>query len=434
MISVKPQTNTQIIELDVQADSPFLAVDLANQVSQSFAQYTNASAPNTVHIIPAQVPTLPAQPHPLEDAGIGAGVGLLLMLSLIVVFEWVSNRTTSIEQIQELLGAEILMVIPRFKRRMKKTDLQQGMAEKYLTISASLNIAQTNKAFKVVIFTSALAGEGKSTVISNVARNLARVGKRVLLVDFNIHRPAQAEYFHLENRSGLTDLLARGNWRLQLEVYSQATAFPGLSVLTNGTQQMNSSELLQALEMTQFFARLKQSAFDYILLDAPPLFAVAETRVLLSLAEALVLVVDGSHTPRRVLERTRQLLGHTQAPEILGVVVNQSSLHDDTHAPPYGSGLSATQHEPSFLIEQVTVELPSDPVKLLQAPDSGMGQREMRWPDTGEAERIKAGESTRYVIRPSLSLIGLTFPKNGLLRGTSQPGAAPDTPPFFQQQ
>ena len=75
MLTVKPQTNTQIIELDIQTANPQLAAELANQISQSFARYANATTPGTVQIIPASTPAFPAQPRPLQEAGIGALVG-----------------------------------------------------------------------------------------------------------------------------------------------------------------------------------------------------------------------------------------------------------------------------------------------------------------------------------------------------------------------
>src|SRR5258707_12190389 len=202
MLAVRPQTNTQIIELDVQAASPQLAAQLANQVSQSFAHYANANAPGTVQIIPASAPAFPAQPRPLQEAGIGALVGLILALLLSVLFEWISNRPGSAEQIQKLLDVDILAQVPRFSPRVR-----QSAIEKYRMVCASMDVAQASFPFKLVMFASALAGEGKSTVASNVAIHLAQAGKRVLLVDLNIHRPALAQAFHLPEQAGLTNVL-----------------------------------------------------------------------------------------------------------------------------------------------------------------------------------------------------------------------------------
>ncbi len=414
MLSIKPQANTQIIELDIQAGSAALATELANQVSQSFAQYANTGAPGTIRFMPAQTSAQPIQPRPWENAGIGAVVGLLLAVMLSLFFEWISNRATSVEQIQELLDAEIMTLVPCLPRKAHLSETWQATAEKYHMICASLNMAQASKPFKLVMFTSALAGEGKSTIISQVAMNLAQAGKQVLLIDLNIHRPVLEQQFHLPSQVGLTNLLTRRSTRLHIEQYSQASEVDGLHVLTAGTQRMNSAEFLQALASTQFFALLKQTAFDYILLDAPPLFAVADTQILLPALEAVVLVVNGARTPRRVLARTRQVLWRLQTTRVLGVVVNHSTWHDyaDTH--PYALPQPRSQRGARLFIEQVATDLPVQATQLLPSPVSS--SRQPHLPDTGEHEPVTPAEASAHVIRPMLSLSGLNMSNQGLTR------------------
>ncbi|HEU5382644.1 MAG TPA: polysaccharide biosynthesis tyrosine autokinase [Ktedonobacteraceae bacterium] len=429
MLTVKPQANTQIIELDVQAGNPRLAAELANQVSQSFAQYANSSAPDTVQLMLAQTPALPAQPRPLEDAGIGAVVGLLLAIMLSMLFEWISNRVSSVEQIQELLNVEIMTLVPHIPRKARLTDTWQATAEKYHMISASLNLAQTSQPFKLVMFTSALAGEGKSTIISQVAMDLAQANKKVLLVDLNIHRPALAQQFHLQSQQGLTNWLVRGNKHFQIEEYSQASEIAGLYVLSAGTQRMNSAEFLQALTTTHAFEQLKQTSFDYILLDAPPLFAVADTQLLLPALEAMVLVVNSARTPRRVLARTRQILWRLQKTRVLGVIVNQSPWREYTDSHSYLLP-QARQYEVSqqFKIEQVTTDLPELITQLppaLPAPQPVSVARQPYFPNTGETEPVRP----TYVIRPMLSLSGLTMSGNGLTRRIFDADISTPVPP-----
>lgn len=434
MLSVKPQTNTQIIELDVQASSPRLAADLANQVGQSFAQYINTDSPGTVQIIQAATPTFPTQPRPLQDAGIGTLVGAILALILVLLFEWIGNRPTSVEQIQELLGGEIMTLVPRISRKSWRRSIQGVTTEKLCMICAGLNVAQAGKSFKLVMFTSALAGEGKSTVVSNVAINLAQAGKQILLIDLNIHRPALAQQFHLNSQPGLTNLLARNSPYVPVEQYIQATEFPRLYALTAGTQQMSSSEFLLALANTQLFSRLKQTPFDYVLFDAPPLFTVAETQILASSIEALMLVVNGSRTPCRVLTRTRQFLWRLQSTRVLGVVVNQSSWHDyaDTH--PYALAQpERNSREPGLTVEEeVALELPTVAMKLIDTPVLLSKPEETRLPDTGETEQIGRTAPER-VIRPGISLSGLTMSSNGLIRRNFGAGTLSSTPPPLQK-
>lgn len=469
MLTIKPQTNTQIIELDVRADNPSLAAELANQVSQSFAQYVNTDAPGTVRFMPSQMPVQPVQPRPLENAGIGTVVGLLLMILLSLFFEWIRNCPTSVEQIQELLDTEIITLLPRLPRKAYLSGTWQATAEKYHMVCASLNVAQASRPFKVVIFTSALAGEGKSTVISQVAMNLAQAGKRVLLVDLNIHRPVLAQRFRLPSQPGLTNLLASDIGEgLHLEQYSQASEVSGLHVLTVGTQRMNSAEFLQALITSQFLACLRQTTFDYILLDAPPLFSVADSQILLPALEAVVLVVNGARTPRRVLARTRQVLGRLRTTRVLGVIINQSPWRDYADMHPYTLPQPGKQREMHFLIKQGAVDLSSQPTQLLPVPALVTGSRQARlpdnqwiervsgplrlrlpgnqederagnllqpqWRDTGEIGSVTPEEAAAYVIRPMLSLNGLHLPDRGLTRRGFEAEIVTPPPPFLQDR
>lgn len=431
MMAVKPQTNTQIIELDMQAANPQLAADLANQVSQSFARYANTNTPGTVQIIPASPPAFPAQPRPLQAAGIGALVGLVLAMLLSLLFEWISNRPSSVEQMQKLLGLEILALLPRFSHRSRRAAV-----EKYRMLCASLDVARAGHPFKQVMFTSALAGEGTSTVASNVAIHLAQAGKQVLLVDLNIHRPTLAREFHLSERTGLTDVLTHSGPFLSVEYYAQKTAVPGLSILLSGTQKINSAELLRLVTTGQLFAQLQQSTFDYVLLDVPPLLAVAEAQVLAASAEALVLVVDGARTPCNALGKVRQLLWRLQTTRVLGVVVNKSSWNDFADMRPYApSQLAYEARSAQPVAEEIThelpavtvVELPTAAMKLIPASFAEHSLVRQTLPDTGESERVGPPFSER-IIRPGLSLSGLSISGNGLIRRTFNGGTIPSTP------
>src|SRR5947209_219082 len=166
MISVTPQSNTQVIELDVSNSDPQLAAQLADEVGQSLAQYSNTKLNATVQVLPAILPTTPIQPKPLLDAMLGALVGFGLALALIVAFEWLDDRIGHPEEIQELLDVDILTTIPYLsaKQRLRNAEEIPALAEGCRILSATLNTIQLSKPFKLVMVTSALAGEGKSTI------------------------------------------------------------------------------------------------------------------------------------------------------------------------------------------------------------------------------------------------------------------------------
>ncbi|GAC1388740.1 MAG: polysaccharide biosynthesis tyrosine autokinase [Ktedonobacteraceae bacterium] len=332
MITVKPQSNTQIIELDVESNDPRLAAQLANEIGDSFGQYTNTQLNGVmqVKILPAQPPTDPVRPKPSLDALIGALVGLGLALAIIVVFEWTDDRMTRSEEVQELLQTETLTTIPELsaKERLKNAEETPALAEGCRILCANLNRAQAEHAFKLVMVTSALAGEGKSTIVANLASFLAMTGKRVLLVDADLRHPVLDQHFQLDNHQGLSNAFLEMWAHIEVELEGQPTEIPSLRVLTAGVLPSNPSELLQSQLAQQLFKHLKNSQqFDYIIFDTPPLLPIADAQIVASNVEAAILVVDASKTSRKTLVRVKHVLARTGV-RVLGVALNKSQWLD----------------------------------------------------------------------------------------------------------
>ncbi|MFL5697525.1 MAG: polysaccharide biosynthesis tyrosine autokinase [Ktedonobacteraceae bacterium] len=362
MIAVKPQANTQIIELDVKDTNPQLAMELANEVSYTFAGYENKQNPAAVQILPAQLPEVPVSPRPLSYAGIGALVGLALALALIVAFEWIDDRLANPEEVQEILGFDTLTIIPQFSRKQGSIDAKktQALAEGSRVLAASLKATQAFiKPFKVVMVTSALAGEGKSTIAAHLASSLAMTGKNVLLVDTNLRHPVLDQRFQMDNQHGLSNaFLEKGGSIERLDV--RITEIPTLRVLTSGVLPSNPPELLQSPPAEQLFDHFKKSSqFDYVILDAPPLLPVADAQILASYAQVTLLVIDASKTPRKVLLRAKQVLNRTRT-TVIGVALNKSPWPDYNDIRQYLRGIapkakSDVTMPPSPPVDDITI-------------------------------------------------------------------------------
>src|SRR5579885_2086431 len=187
MIVVKPQSNTQLIEVDVENSNAQLATQLANEVVQNFAQFSSIQLGNVVQIqlLPAIVPPEPVRPRPSLDALLGALAGLGLALGLIVVFEWTGDWLISPEEIDDLLKTDTLTIIPEIPRKQWAQQQKEhgALAEGCRMLSSAITMAQQVQPFKTVLITSALAGEGKTAIAARTASLLALSGKRVLLVE-----------------------------------------------------------------------------------------------------------------------------------------------------------------------------------------------------------------------------------------------------------
>lgn len=330
MVSAKSQSNTLLMNVNVTNTDPKLAAQIANEVSQSFAQFSNTQLPGTVQVIPAQVPTDPVGLKPLYAAAIGALVGLGLALALIVIFEWVDDRLTKPEEAQEQLGSDVLTILPQIKRKQLTTVGVDSpiLAEGCRVLCANLNTAQAMKPFKRVMITSALADEGKSTVAAKLASFMAQSGKRVLLVDANLRSPMLDRYFQLGNYQSLAQAFVKTHTDINIELDGQPTDIQNLRVLTAGTAPSNPAELLQTAAAARVFKHFENAHhFDYIFFDTPSLLPLADAQVLATYMEAAILVVDASTTPRKALGRAKQIVKRIHLP-ILGIVINKNPWPD----------------------------------------------------------------------------------------------------------
>ncbi|MBA2681652.1 MAG: CpsD/CapB family tyrosine-protein kinase [Ktedonobacteraceae bacterium] len=224
---------------------------------------------------------------------------------------------------------EILASIPRTMRDQQGSGLKEtaALVEKYRILCGNLNAAQATWPFKLVMVTSALAGEGKTTVAVSIATFLAKAGKHVLLVDANLRHPSLDQRFQLNNQIGLANVFRGASGQSPVELSGQATSVPTLRVLPAGSIPANPAEMLQSPLAHKLFEHYKMLPCDYIIFDAPPLLPVADAQVMMPLVEAVVLVIDPSKTPRRALLRVRQIVNKTR-PRITGAIINKSLWPD----------------------------------------------------------------------------------------------------------
>jgi len=189
-------------------------------------------------------------------------------------------------------------------------------AEAYRAFRAALLLARAG-GVQCIVVTSGFPGEGKTTTAANLAVVLGQLGKKVLLIDSDLHKSRLHEVLKVSNRVGLVSILAE---TIEAQKAVQPTSLPGVAVITSGPTSPNPSGLL-ASDAMRLLLQGARKTFDYVILDSPPVVAVADALILGSLADGVVLCVKGGETPREQVARVRDRLLRANV-KILGVLIN----------------------------------------------------------------------------------------------------------------
>ena len=169
---------------------------------------------------------------------------------------------------------------------------------------------------KVVLFTSSLPGEGKSTVATNYAVTEAMAGKKVLVIDCDVRKPTLHKFFGVKNELGLHSILAEERHEGAVKKVSS-----NLDIIPTENMSRNQTEMLQSDKLSEFLTMIK-TAYDIIILDAPPVNAVADPIILSKESDGVVVVCGYDMVNKRQLEYTKKQLNRAGA-NIYGVVINR---------------------------------------------------------------------------------------------------------------
>ena len=293
------------------------------------ARTNEALIANSVSVVePANLPTAPSKPNIPLNIALGLIVGLIGGVVLAFVVDNLDTRMHSIDQIESITRLPTVGTIPASKYdNLTIARLNNGsypQVEAFRRLRTNLVSLDRDQDANVLMVTSAQRGEGKSTVIANLAVALAQSGRTVVVVDCDMRLPAIHKVFELPNKRGLTSVLTKD---VELEEAVLNSVYPRLTVLTSGPLPPNPTELLGSSQMVALVEELRQQ-YDYVLLDTPALLSVADAAVVTPIADIVVWVVSQGQTRRGDVEAVRRQLINVGAKSI-DVVINRSSLDND---------------------------------------------------------------------------------------------------------
>lgn len=216
--------------------------------------------------------------------------------------------------------------LDRYSKLVTLINPKSPVAEAYRTLRTNIHFASVDKKIRVLMTTSTAAGEGKTTTISNLAVVLAKQDKKVVIVDVDLRKPTIHHVFKLSNRIGLTNILA-GTETIESAV--QKSEEDNLSVITSGPIPPNPADMIGSNKMDKFVKELK-SNFEYVLFDAPPVLAVADSKILSQLVDGVLFVVSSGSTEKDMAIKAKASLENVRA-NVIGVVLNNKKFKSDDY-------------------------------------------------------------------------------------------------------
>lgn len=329
-VSGTTEVNTVIIDATVRDTSRSRSLVIATALADNFGTMVSGLDDSGTTKVAVQVvsgPTSsakPVSPRKKLDLILGLAAGVLLGIGAAVARELLNTTMRSVESVETTAQLPLIGSI-KADGSAKSAPLVVGgqsrsaRAEGYRKLRTNLQFINIDDPARVLVVTSAVAGEGKSTTSVNLAVVFAETGKRVLLIEADLRKPAVSELLGLERSVGLTNVLAG---QVSVDEVLQPWGDEGMMVLSCGTIPPNPSELVGSRNMGELLATMR-SRFDIVILDTPPLLPVTDAAVTAALSDGVVVVVRYGKTKRAQLETALRGLPTVDL-HLLGCVLNMT--------------------------------------------------------------------------------------------------------------
>jgi capsular exopolysaccharide synthesis family protein len=329
-ITATAVTDTVLIDVSVTDPSAQRAQKIAGGVGEEFIDLvgdletpkTGGASPVKVTVTDSpEVPSSPSSPQTTRNIALGLLVGLLIGAALAIARARFDRSVREAEEASELAGAPVIGVILRDDSLQTQHTIdrnsQSRTAEAFRQLRTNLQFLNVDEPPKVIMISSAVPSEGKTTVAVNLAITLAEAGRQVVIVEADLRRPRVTRYLGMVGGAGLTNILAGS---AELDDVLQQYGDDGLSVVAAGPTPPNPSELLSSSHMFRLIDDLRGKN-DFVLIDAPPLLPVADSSGLAVMVDGVVLSTRYGTTRKEQLQQARATLDRVGA-RTLGVILN----------------------------------------------------------------------------------------------------------------
>jgi capsular exopolysaccharide synthesis family protein len=332
-VTASSAPDTVLVDVKVSDPSPERARDLANALSDEFVVMAreletpeNGGEPTARVVVEqhADTPATPVSPKTKRNVALGLALGLLVGIALAVLRDRLDNTVKDRSVVEEIVGAGLVGTIPLEKDRQNEPAItfhtaNSGGAEAYRELRTNLQFLDVDHPPRVIVVTSALPGEGKTTTAINIALVLAESGKKVALVEGDLRRPRVSKYLGTLGDVGLSTVLSG---QASLDDVLQPSRYENLSVLGSGALPPNPSELLGSDAARQMVDDMR-ARFDYVIIDASPLLPVTDAVVLTLAADGALMIARHGKTTRDQLSQAVTNL-HNAGGAVLGSIITMT--------------------------------------------------------------------------------------------------------------
>ncbi len=306
---------------------------------QEFRIAENKNVGNVDVVAAATVPTEPISPKVLLNLAIGTVMGLLLGIGTALLLEALDNSVKTVKEAQDIFDLTVLGTIPtmegsekvnvksldRARPQLPVRDMpRSAVSEAFRMLQANLKFLSSDNPPRVIVMTSSVPQEGKSTTTANLALVLAEMGHRVLLADADLRRPSQHQIWELPNSVGLTNILVEtGKWTGSVRSENEH-----LDIITAGVIPPNPVRLIDSQRMAHLIAEWRE-LYDFVLIDTPPLAVASDALLMAQMTDGLlmvarpgVLTAASAETAKAALSKVNGDDKDAKRATVLGLVLN----------------------------------------------------------------------------------------------------------------
>jgi capsular exopolysaccharide synthesis family protein len=330
MISSSVDPDTVLMNVTITDTSPDRSLVIAKAIASNFdtviGEVENRSSGAGVQLRVVSGPTLnpdPVTPRTSLNLGLGLLLGVGLGVAQALLRDRVDTSFHSREELARVTGVPVLAMLQTQSSSRKQAPIlltgRSRLAESLRHLRTNLRFVDAASPVSVLVVTSSVESEGKSTISANLAQSFAEAGRKVLLIDGDLRRPRVESYLDLEASAGLTNVLIG---EADLHDVTQEWGSDGMEVLASGPIPPNPNELLGGAVMEQLLLQARED-YALVIIDTPPILPVADALILAALADGAILVVRHGHTTGEQVSRSLEMLQSASA-RVLGTVLSMS--------------------------------------------------------------------------------------------------------------